>query len=263
MAVVGFLTLLLAAATPGDEIADQDLLRQAETAFHEGQQSQGAEARAAFARAAGTYEELRRRGYHNAALYRDEGSAYLLADDLPRAILAYHRGLRLRPNEAALQADLMEARDQVVYAAPVRFGRPPVRHRPPWLPRLATPIGLGLAYLLYLLGWAAVSGWLMRRQQGFMLAAAGAFTVAALLSAGFVLEARQDRDAAEHPLVLVAQDGVFLYKGNGATYQHFDPALNRGVEARLRFDKGSWLQVELADGTIGWLRRADVLVDTP
>jgi hypothetical protein len=263
MAVVGLLTLLLAGAVPGEDLADPDLLRQAETAFHEGEHAEGTAARAAFARAAAAYESLRQRGYHSADLYRDQGNAYVLADDLPHAILAYHRGLRLRPNDSALQAGLMHARERVVYAPPGGFGRPPTRHRPPWLPRLTSPLGAGLALLLYLLGWAAVSGWLMRRQGGYLLAAACAFAVTALLAAGFVLEARQDQDEAEHPLVVIAQDGVFLHKGNGGSYPHFDVPLNQGVEARLRFDKGTWLQVELAGGEIGWVRRADVLVDSP
>jgi hypothetical protein len=36
-----------------------------------------------------------------------------------------------------------------------------------------------------------------------------------------------------------------------------------GVEARLRFEKGDWLQIELASGEIGWIRCKDALIDVP
>src|SRR5262249_17000404 len=82
----------------------------------------------------------------------------------------------------------------------------------------------------------------------------------------------------DHPLVVVAADRVVLHKGNGAAYPWYDAAngtwekssgprpaeraaLNRGVEARLRFDKGDWVQIELTGGEIGWVRRSEVLID--
>jgi hypothetical protein len=36
---------------------------------------------------------------------------------------------------------------------------------------------------------------------------------------------------------------------------------NRGVEARLLFARGDWLQIELAGGEVGWVPRRLVLVD--
>jgi hypothetical protein len=265
MAVLGLLMplVLMSATVPASPLDDQDLLRQAESAFHEGQQGQGLAARAAFVRAAAAYEELLRRGAHNPALYRNLGNACLLADDLPHAILAYRRGLRLTPNDADLHAGLTYARQQVLHAEPARFARPPVEQRPPWLPRITTGLGLALALGLYFLGWVGVTGWLMKRQGWLLLAAGGAFAVVAILAAAFVLEARASRHETEHPLVVVAQDGVQLYKGNGQSYPHFELPLNRGVEARLRFDKGPWLQIELSSGEVGWVRRVDVLIDQP
>jgi hypothetical protein len=57
---------------------------------------------------------------------------------------------------------------------------------------------------------------------------------------------------------------VKLRKGNGQSYPEYDYLLRPGVEGRLRFDDPrGWLQIELADGEVGWVRRADVLVDTP
>ena len=69
---------------------------------------------------------------------------------------------------------------------------------------------------------------------------------------------------AVQPLVVIADDGVLLRKGNGLTYPpRYDTPVNRGVEARLLFDRGEWLQIELAGGEVGWVPRRYVLVDEP
>ena len=66
----------------------------------------------------------------------------------------------------------------------------------------------------------------------------------------------------EHALVVVARDGVLLRKGNGPDYPPRSEApLNRGVEARLLYRRGGWLQVELAGGEVGWLPASAALVD--
>src|SRR5262249_34338620 len=56
--------------------------------------------------------------------------------------------------------------------------------------------------------------------------------------------------------------GVRLRRGGGATSPpRYDTPLNRGVEARLLFARGDWLQVELAGGEVGWVPRRSVLIE--
>jgi hypothetical protein len=268
MAVPGLVIglLLAAVAAPADAPSEQALLDQAEAAFREGCQARGPAAREGFRRATAGYEELYQRGVRSPALCRNEGNAALLAGDLPHAVLASHRGLRLAPTDAELQANLDYAREQVVQGLDESHGRPPVEQWPPWLPRLASRCMLGLALVPYALGWLAVARWLMTRR-GWLLAAGGvAFAAAALLAGGGVaFDALADGDQARHPLVVIAREGgVKLRKGNGQSYPEYEYVLRPGVEARLRFDdQRGWLQVELAGGEVGWVRRADVLVDSP
>src|SRR5262245_8328425 len=119
-------------------VAEVDLLQQAEAAFQRGASAHGASAdpRQAFREAANLYEQLRSEGVHNAAFYRTQGNAEFLAGNLPRAVLAYRRGLLLSPGDAGLRRCLAHAREQVAYPSPGPFARPPVEHWPPWLPRL-------------------------------------------------------------------------------------------------------------------------------
>ncbi len=259
----GVLILLLApaAATPAP---DAEVLRQAEAAFHEGARlrERPAEARKKFAEAAADYAELRRRGAANAALFRDEGDACLLAGDLPRAILAYRRGLRLAPNDGVLRAGLEYARGQVAFPQATGLGRPPVELLPPWLPRVPMGAVLALALALYGLGCVAVTRWWMLRRGRLLTAGFLALAAALLLGMALGWHERLRQYDLRHPLVVIADDGVLVRRGNGLSYPpRYETPVNRGVEARLLYDRGGWLEVELAGGETGWVPARYALVD--
>jgi hypothetical protein len=249
-----------------DSVADAELLRQAREAFAEGvrQRDDADQARRLFRRSADLFEELRRRGAANPALFRDQGNACLLADDVAGAILAYRRGLRLAPNDRALQQLLADAREQVVYAQPGTFARPPVALRPPWLPRLPVSVGLILTWTFYTLAWLGLARWWMLRRGRFLSLGLVALAVAMVLALAVGAEEMRERGATDRPLVVVADDGVLLRKGNGMAYpRRYELPVNRGVEARLLFERGDWVQIELSGGEVGWVPRAYVLIDRP
>ena len=127
MGVGAILTLLLFAAE-APEPTDAQLAERAETAFQEGRglRDSGESGKKEFQTAATLYEQLRQRGVANPALYRNLGHAYVLAEDLPNAILALRRGVRLWPYDADLQRSLVEARALVVYPPDNPLGRPPI-----------------------------------------------------------------------------------------------------------------------------------------
>jgi hypothetical protein len=255
------LTLLIVLATG----ADLDLIQAAEAAFHAGveQRDDPVSARAHFRASADLWEQARQQGLANPALCRNQGNACLLADDLPGAILAYRRGLWLAPNDSELQQLLAHARSQVVYPASAgAFAHPPVDHRPPWLPRFSIQWPLVLAALAYALAWFALTRWRMVRRSGFLTLSLTAFLVSALLAAIVVLEEVRNRANEVSPLVVIAQDGVHLRKGNGESYPiRYETALNRGVEARLLVERSGWVQVQLAGGETGWLPSGQVRID--
>jgi hypothetical protein len=249
-------------------VATEESLSQAEDAFAEGVRlrDEPEQARPLFRRSADLFEELRRRGAANPALFRDQGNACLLADDLPGAILAYRRGLRLAPNDHALQQLLAAAREQVVYAQPRDpFAHPPAPSRPPWLPRLPMVPGLLLGCAVYAFAWLSLTRWWMLRRGPWLSLGLGALAVTAFVVLALAAEEVQERDRDARPLVVIAENGVLLRKGNGETYprRHESP-VNRGVEARLLFEQGNgWVQIELAGGETGWVPRAYVLIDRP
>ncbi len=262
-----FLTLLSAVPTgpivPTDA-SELELAGRAETAFQDGLKlrAKGEHGRAEFQTAAGCYEELRRRGVENASLERSLGNAYFLADDVPHALLCYRRGSRLAPLDPTLRRCLAEARAQVVYPDNTAFGRPAVVQGRVLLPGWLNNTLLVLAVLLYGLGCATGTRYWMVRRFRYLAGSAVAIMGAGLLAWLLAQSARGVGTANGYPLVVVAEDGVLLRKGDGLTFPpRYDVVVNRGVEARLLFERAGWAQIELGGGEVGWVPREYVLVD--
>jgi tetratricopeptide (TPR) repeat protein len=258
--------LLLAVALLPKAVADAELVRQAEALFSAGTavRDNPDHAQPLFHRAASCYEELRQRGAHNPELYRNQGNAFLLAGDLPRAILAYRRGLRLAPGDPSLWANLTYARTQVARPGPKDLGRPNEASVPLWLPRLSLHQQLLFFFCTYSLGWLGIIRWCMLRRTAALAVGVMGFSLATLLAGSLTLALWSERHESLHSLVVIAQDRIPLRKGNGVLYPpHWETPLHRGVEARLQFERGDWLQIELAGGQTGWVPRAAVLLDAP
>jgi hypothetical protein len=252
--------MLATTAAPSD---DASLLREAEQAFRAGVAAAGTPGEAAaFRTAAERYDELRKNGHQNPALFLNQGNAYLLANELPQAILAYRRGLRLAPGDRSLQAALAYARGQVLYPASESFARPPSENWPPALPRPSLRMLLAVAGFFYFLACLGFARWYMVRRRQALTFAAIALVLALIPLAGALYESQQRRDAVEHPLVVIAEDDVILRGGDGHSFpRRSDLPLNRGIEARLLFQRSRWLQVELSGGEVGWVPRSVALVD--
>jgi tetratricopeptide (TPR) repeat protein len=252
------------AAPPG--MSNFEVAQRAEEEFRRGVELKGDAAKAVphFRAAADYFDELRRRGASNAELYRNLGNASLLANDLPRAVLSYRRGLRLSPTDPDLLAGLDEARKRVVYAADGGFGRPSADGQPPWLPRAGSEWFFAGAAVCYVAACVLLTRWLMTRRGRLLATALVALLAAAGLTVLVVLAVRSEREDRERPLAVVSEDGVLLRKGDGLTYPpRYDTPLNKGAEARRVFERDGWVQIELSGGEIGWAPRDCLLIDEP
>ncbi len=248
----------------GTSEADREIFERLEREFQEGVRlrQDREQARPHFHQAVRHLEDLRRRGANNAMLYRNLGNAYLLADDLPRALLSYHRGLRLSPNDAALNELLAEARQLVVYPPSGDLGRPRPKDRPAWMPYVPGEWLMGAALICYVVGCVAATRWRMVRQTRHLLGGLFFLSASALCAGGLLVRCTEERERAAHPLAVVARDGMLVRRGNGIAFPpRYDVPLNRGVEGRLLLEREGWVQIELSGGEIGWLPREAVLLD--
>jgi tetratricopeptide (TPR) repeat protein len=256
------LLVLLPAIDPED--TDLELAGRAETAFQDGVKlrAKGEPSSTPFLAAVACYEQLRQRGIDNPQLEQNLGNAYFLADDLPHAILAYRRGLRLAPLDPALRQCLDDAREQVIYPDNTAFGRPPLLQVKFFLPGWVNNSILAAAVLLYGFGCAGLTRWLMVWRLRYLLGSGTALLTAGLLAFVLIQAAHGVGTDDAHPLVVIAEDGVLLRKGDNLAFPaRYDTVVNRGVEGRLLFERDGWLQIELAAGEVGWVPSEYVLVD--
>jgi hypothetical protein len=242
-------------------LGSAELKARAETAFDDGNRHRDdPDAGRSYFRAAATaFEEIHRRGARNATLYRNLGHSYLLAGDLPHAILAYQRGLRYAPGNRDLNAGLDAARERVAYPPGSRLGRPGPAGQASSLGQLQSEWIFAGAAFFYASACICATRWLMTRR-GLLLAG----TLVALPAAGLLtaLAVSGARDQAAGPLVVIVDDGVLVRKGDSLSYPpRYQTPVNRGVEARLLTVRGNWLQIELSGGETGWVMREYALVD--
>lgn len=232
------------------------LLLTAESAYRDGVTAadDASRARPHFRESARLYEQCwREDGLDSPALHRNRAQAYLLADDLPNALRAYHEGRRAWPADVGLREGQQYARSQVVYrtdgklrerATPRPSGRLIER-----IPSERILVGLWMLYLTFWSGLVMAS--ITRRRFWWVLS--GVSGPIALL--GWVILQHEQHELDREPTwAVVAKDRVTLREGNGTSFApQIDESLPMGIEVRVRHRRGGWVQVELTDGTPGWL----------
>jgi hypothetical protein len=256
--------LMLASLTSGNgPAADRRILERAQDAVRDGIRLTGEPgyARARFAEAALHYERLRARGFGSAALFCNQGDAYFLAGDLPGSILAYRRGLQLAPDDQRLWSHLARARKEVTHSGPIDIGRPVDLQV--WL-YMPPQMEMALALILYNGFWLTLAGWWLTRRTWLLPAAVFLGVLSVVPFCRLAFEHQRRLDDTERPLVVISRDQTELRCGNGSAYPpRYPTALRRGVEARCVYQRNGWLQIELADGSLGWIPREAALIDAP
>jgi hypothetical protein len=244
--------------SPTDRGATDPGLVDAATAYYAGlaERADSAKAREHFARAAGAYEAAWDRGARTPAVARNMAQARYLTGDLGRCIGDYRQGLKVFPHDADLRNGLAFARGRVEYPLVgdlADMARP--RDPPSLLDRLAvSPTRLAVIALgLWTVGWFVLArAWITAR--GGLALSGGSLVLLAMLIGGWLEweDARMRARWAE-PAAVVSAPGTDLRTGNSGEYaKRIDGRLPAGVEVRVLNERGGWLQLELADGTVGW-----------
>lgn len=249
--------LLLMVSLPGAK--DDEYLRQAWEAFDRGRQQRGdaVAAERSFAEAA----RLAAQVPGGKLIRRLEGDAALLAGDIPHAIEAYRRGLLVDPDDADLRRGLELARSRVAYVSAndrqQLTWRGPAESDLRWFLRRWGIEAVALASSLTAL---ALGRWLVARRWRRLLPAAGAACLMLVLASAWWWE-RHEREWETVRDFVVIRQTTTIHTGNHSAFPpRRETPLPPGVEARLRHRAANWLQIELFDGTVGWIPAETVRV---
>jgi tetratricopeptide (TPR) repeat protein len=260
--LVGVLAALSTALAATD--MEPALVGQGESSFYAGvaRRDNDALARPLFRQAADVFAELRLGGADSPELHRNEGNALLLSGDLPRAILAYHRGLRLNPDDAELRQALNYARSRVEF--PTTEDRSALAARAEslhWAKYALRRWGLWFIAGLAAAGWMATVRWRVTREGAWGWAGGAILALAVVVIAGRIEEFRIRQKESSAAFAVVRRSSM-LRKGDGPSFApRRDDPLPAGSELTIRQERGNWLQVELSDGSLGWLPREMVAME--
>jgi len=222
----------------------------------ENKASNPARSRQLFNSAAQRFESLLAAGVDNGYLQYNLGNAYLQLGDLGRAILHYRRAQRLIPGDPLLAENLGVARARSLLTIP------PARHSAIlqtvffWHYHTSPSSRFVVAIGAYILFWVMLSLRAFVRLPGLTWLAVIAFLVATASGGSLAVQQWQDRTV---PDAVVIESDVAVFKGPGTAYQkQFEQPLQAGVECRVREVRGDWRQIELSDGSTGWVPQAAV-----
>jgi hypothetical protein len=216
-----------------------ELRRQAEAAFHRAvEERDPGQARVEFRKAADYYEKLSA-GHASGQLYCNLATAYLGADDIGRAILNYRRAERLNPGDDRVQSGLRLAL-QRVESVPM-----------PTSSWISLPVWTWVGGTLYLVGWSLLLiGWRYRGRKLIL----GSILVIVLGTGGLGSACWELTSDRLWPAGVVCSEGTVLREGNGPSFPAVrSQRLPPGCEFRVLQHTGSWQQIELCDGTVGWI----------
>ena len=220
------------------------IVAQAEAAYAQGVELTGKDdeaARARFIESAGQFEQAIDIAA-TAPLLFNRANALLRAGDLGPAIADFRAAQARAPGDARIAANLAEARAKVT--------RSPGVPAPSGLER----IGQLWAFSSELARWSVTVALLWAAAIAFILhrPAIGRSLMAVAMIVALTVTLDVTRRASMSTAVVL--EPTTLRKGNGDGFDTvLAETLPEGTECRMRESRPGWAQIELADGTRGWL----------
>lgn len=205
------------------------------------------------------YEAILSEGRESATLYYNLGYAYYKSGSLGKAIVNMERAKRLAPGDADVVANLEQAysmTDQMQTLEPVFFVS--------WWRSFTNILGSDgwavvfvVVFILFLLG---VSGFLFA--DAIVLRKVGFYSAIVLFFVGVVA---LSISIGKRNAIIDGQEGIIMSSSvtlttspdkNGSEMA----VLHEGTHVEIVSELGEWIEVQLKDGNIGWLKKADIEV---
>lgn len=213
------------------------------------------EARALYDKAIMRYQKMIDEGQvENVYLYYNMANAYLMKNDLGRAILHYRRGERLDPTYTDLLKNLNYARMQQKDHIPVSTEKKILQTLFFW----HYDLGQQVKFILVTALWVGLclvvtlKLWIRKLLLGRFLMFIFAVGLAAF-SASLVVDVLQAQGDVQG--VILAKS-VIARQGDSENYPpSFEQPLHCGTEFKVLQERTQWLHIELANGIDTWIQR--------
>ncbi len=205
------------------------------------------------------YEQVLALGLESAALYYNLGNSYFKANRLAPAILNYERALRMKPFDENIQHNLEIARSKTIdQIEPV----PVIFYEKWWkaflfllsIDRWAVMalITLFLAFMMLLLYF--FSGSIGLKKTGLIVS-----LLLLLVSAtSFLAAQRQYAYNYKKHYAIVFEPRVTVKSGPSQTSTDLF-VLHEGTKVRIIDNISEWVEIRIANGNSGWLKRTSVI----
>ncbi|MEZ5323749.1 MAG: tetratricopeptide repeat protein [Verrucomicrobiales bacterium] len=195
-------------------------------------------------------------GIDNGKLYYNIGNAYFRMKDIGRAILNYRRAELYAPNDPNLQQNLAYALQRRQDEVEVEAQRKIMHTLFFWHYDISAHTRAWMFAGAFASAWVFATLLLFTRRPWMKWVAGVSAVVAVALLASLIIEA--GTSAKNRNGVIIAESTI-ARKGDSTSYEpSFQDPLHAGTEFRLLEDRGTWLNIALADGRQCWLTSQDV-----
>lgn len=191
-------------------------------------------------------------GIKNAKLYYNVGNAYLLKGDVGRAIVNYRRSERLDDRNADVEKNLAFARSRRIDAVEVKSSRRVLKTLFFWHYDFSIRTRFLISCISFGVLMAIVTSMLWFGRKGFF-SVSGVILTGVVLCFGLSVGVEHYSDLHQINGVIVAVE-VVARQGDGMNYPaSFKDALHSGTEFEVIRQQSGWLNIELSDGSKGWV----------
>lgn len=208
------------------------------------------------------YEELIAQGMADdkvsAQLYYNLGNAYFRDNQLGKAILCYERALLLDPGDGDIRHNLRFAQNRTVD----RIDTAANLFLTNWFRGIRNVFSSNqwaiTGIILFILFLACVAVYLFIRLLWARKAAFYTGIVILLLMIGaniFAFSQKSERTRKDSAIVMVGAAAVNASPDTNSN-QLFE--LHEGTKVKIRNRDGNWFEIQISDGSIGWIRQQDV-----
>ncbi|MBL7075120.1 tetratricopeptide repeat protein [candidate division KSB1 bacterium] len=199
------------------------------------------------------YELILEGGYENGTLYYNLGNAHYKLNHIAPAIFYYEKAARLMPREPDVKINLKLANLRVIDK---------ITPRPrlviwDWFDSFRGLFSLGLLtglvlglYLILIIGLIVYVWFRKVRLRRMILYGMGPTAFLLLLFLGLFLLRIHEIKKLREGIIFSPMVEVRSAPGEGETELFL---LHEGVKAKIRNRVGDWVEIELADGKVGWV----------